>query len=233
MFKKIGKAVPVLALGAMLFGQPTYATTGATGHVSPGELKFDNHTEKSSLSSGKHLISNPSSIGFGELGQIDVLKSIPEKQVNDYVRVEDHRGENSGWVLKVAADDLTAVVPDKTTTNEADNLTVKIPISSVLQVSSSNLNAHAGSTLNVKVKEQSALNNGGVAILEASKGHGAGAYTADLTYYLTLPNYLSDATITPDDAVNSKFAGLVDYSHVGLFAGEYKTTVTYSITTAP
>ncbi|MDF2647822.1 MAG: hypothetical protein K0Q73_3627, partial [Paenibacillus sp.] len=66
----------------------------------------------------------------------------------------------------------------------------------------------------------------------ADKSQGSGAYTADLTYTLTLPNYLPSTSTVVPTSDQSKFKGAT-VTDLGLFAGTYTTTITYSVTQAP
>ncbi len=233
MFNKLRKIAPIAFVGILLSANSAFA---AEGSVEAGTLNFGNNTAKASLSEGSNVQSSNSLIGFGTIGTVDVMGQFSTINVNDYIRIDDNRGTNEGWQVKVSASDLVANdIVDKTTGAAGATIDVTIPIDSVFKVKGVTPTNLAGTLDGVtSLTTQTALSNDGITLMTASKGYGAGAYTNDLTYALSIPNYLPEgSSLSPSDATNSKFANVTDPTRIGTFAGNYSTTVQYSITVAP
>jgi hypothetical protein len=211
---------------------------GANVSVKGGSLNFASSTDKDALTEGSEVASLASGIQFGETSVIDVGSAtvIPPIAASDYIRIDDNRGKNAGWRIRVSATDLSFTVDDPTVDNNTDTITVTVPVGSVLTAGGSNLTALGSSkTKGVTLDPVSALSTSGISLVSAEKGKGAGAYTADVTYSLSLPNFLpTGTTITATNADSPMKAYTdADIQDLGIFAGTYTTTVNYQISQAP
>ncbi|GGE27307.1 hypothetical protein GCM10011391_02080 [Pullulanibacillus camelliae] len=234
MFKKVRKFIPaVILFGALLSANSAFAASSGT--ITGGTLNFASNTDQNALTEGSNVTSSNSLVGFGSIGTVDVTEQFSTINTNDYLRIDDNRGTNEGWQIKVSASDLTANVEDKTTGKTGDTVQITLPIGSVLKANTASLSNIAGSMEGITSQTgATSLSPSGVALVTADKGYGAGAYSANVTYALSLPNYLpADATLTPSDATDSKFANVTDPTRIGMFAGDYSTTIQYAVTVAP
>lgn len=229
MFRKLKKSLPFALIGVLAV---TNVAMGSTVGVGSGNYTIASSTDKGSLSEGNAASGIASGINFTNLGTIDVGKDVflSPGTAMDYVRVDDNTGKNAGWSALVSATPLTAVVPDSTASG---NVTVVIPIENVLSAAASSPTPLFGAKAQAKVTSGTfSIGASAVNFFYAVKSQGAGAYTADLTYTMALPNYLPEgSTVTPDSA-SSSFKD-ADVTELGLFAGTYNTTITYSIGLAP
>jgi hypothetical protein len=182
------------------------------------------------------LQANSSGILFGTV-TINMASTIAAITSSDYIRVDDNRGNNAGWNVTVSASDFTATsIPDLSATG---SLTVAIPASSILKLSSQTPSALFTTDLaNVIAQSTSstAVTSGsGIKVLKAAAGYGQGVYKQQLDYTLTMPNYLPGATVITATDGASKFisANRTPSAQIGLFAGIYNSTISYSISTGP
>jgi hypothetical protein len=232
MFKKMKKALPIAIAGVFAAASVAWGTSvGVTG----GSLFIGSSTDKLALSTGNPLSGAVSSgINFDTLGTIDVTKTLSSGMATDYLLVADNRGTNAGFVAKVSASSLTATVPDSTSAGNFVN--ISIPADRVLTVSAGSLTPLFGSKplAQAHVGTQS-VGSSAVNLLSVNKGVGTGAFLTTLNYTLTLPNYLPAGSLVSATSPSSAFKNVTDtnVTNLGLFAGTYNTTVTYSITTAP
>jgi hypothetical protein len=228
MFKQIKKALPIALVGVFAIASVAWATSAG---VKPGTLIIASSSNgEGDFSEANQTVGVSSGISFSDLGKIDVTKSLPSGTAIDYVFVADNRGTNAGFSANVSATPLTASVADLTATG---NVKVSIPANEVLKVTANNPAALNNSkSLPQATALASPVGSIPVTIMTANKGRGAGAYLSQLNYTLTLPNYLpSSSTLTPDSD-KSAFKN-ANVSEVGLFAGTYSTTITYSLSAAP
>jgi hypothetical protein len=233
--KRLLKALALLLLMMNVVG--VNMAWGANVNVKGGDLNFASSTDKNALTEGSDVTSAASGIQFGESSVIDVGKeiAIPAINASDYIRVDDNRGKNAGWRIQVSATDLSMTVDDPTVDGTVDTITVTLPIGSVLTAGASNLTALGNSKTNgVTLDPVSTLSTAGISLLSAEKGKGAGAYTADVSYTLSLPNFLPSGTTIA--AVST--SPLADYTDaeiqdLGMFAGTFATTINYQISQAP
>jgi hypothetical protein len=227
MFKQIKKALPIALVGVFAVASVAWATSA---EVKPGTQIIASSTDKGVFSTANPPVGVSSGISFSDLGTIDVTKRVPSGTAIDYVFVADNRGTNVGFTANVSATPLTASVNDLTATGKVN---ISIPANEVLKVTASNLTAMFGSTsLPQATSLTLPVSSTPVTFMTAIKGRGAGAYLAQLNYTLTLPNFLpSTSTVTPDsDSSAFKNAKVTE---LGLFAGTYSTTITYSLSSAP
>lgn len=240
MLKKVKRVFPFALVGVLAVSS---VALGATADVGSGNYTIASNTNKGSLSEGTKASGVASGINFTGLGTIDVGRDsfIPAATALDYVRVDDNTGKNAGWNAIVSASNLTATVVDSTATG---NVTVSIPADRVLTVSASNPTPLFGAHAHAKfLPGPTSLGSGtsAVTFFYADKSQGSGAYTADLAYTLTLPNYLPTGTTVIPTSDQSAFKnvnvpdqnGKTRETELGLFAGTYTTTINYAITQAP
>jgi hypothetical protein len=232
MIKSIKKVLPFAFAGVIAFSNYT-SVQAAGGTLAGGTLNFttsltDPISENTTGTPGN------SAVAFNNIGTIDVdvqggdLSSVT---ATEYIRVDDNRGTNEGWNVKVSASNLVATITDKTVAS--GTVTVNIPISEVLKVSAGTLTAHSGTTTNVTANTTAtSLANSGVNVLTALVGYGAGAYSTPLTYTLTMPIHLPTGTTFAGGATGTKYTD-ARATEIGTPAGAYETTITYSFTTAP
>jgi hypothetical protein len=229
MFKKMKKALPIAIVGVFAAASVAW---GAGADVNSGSLFIGSSTDNGFFSKGNPMSGAViSGLTFNNLGTIDVTKTLSSGTATDYLFVADSRGTNAGFVAKVSATALTAKVPDSTANGD---VIISIPADQVLKVSAGNptplfeskplAQAHFGTQL---------VGSAGVNLLSANKGGGAGAFLTTLIYTLTLPNYLPAGSSVSATSNDSAFKNVTNVTNLGLFAGTYNTTVTYSITTAP
>jgi hypothetical protein len=231
MFKQIKKALPITLVG--VFAVASVAFAASSGVVTGGNLIIASSTVEGDFdsSTGNPTTRIDSKISFSDLGTIDASTSLTSKTALDYLFVADNTGKNAGFVAKVSATPLTTTVPDATATGK--NVTVAIPADSVLTVTAVSYKPMYKSKdlAQVPIGTHS-VGAGGVDVLFANKGKGAGAFLTGLNYTLTLPNYLPAGSIVTSET-GSAFKNVTDVTNLGLFAGSYSTTITYSITVAP
>jgi hypothetical protein len=228
MFKQIKKALPIAIVG--VFAVASVALAATSGVVTGGNLIIASSTDTGDFSTGNPTTGVVSRISFSDLGTIDASTSLASKSALDYLFVADNRGRNEGFAAKVSATSLKSTVPDATATGK--NVTVDIPAELVLTVTAVNYRPWFSSKSLAQVPSgEQKVSATGVDVLFANKGKGAGAFVADLNYTLTLPNYLPAGSIVTAEP-GSAFQNVV-VTNLGLFAGTYSTTITYSMTAAP
>jgi hypothetical protein len=232
--KKLTKLSIFFALLSM-FSLSTVHAASVT--VNGTNFFLNSDTTSATLDSTAGMLQAKSSgIVFGTV-TINMASTIAAITSSDYIRVDDNRGNNSGWNVTVSATDFTATaIPDLSATG---TLTVTIPSSSILTLSSQNPSA-LFSTESANVIAQSTSNTtvtsgSGIKVLNAAKGYGQGVYKQKLDYTLTMPNYLPAASvITATDAASQFIApNRTVGAQIGLFSGTYTSTISYSITTGP
>ncbi|SEC04821.1 WxL domain-containing protein [Paenibacillus sp. GP183] len=230
MFKQIKKALPIALVG--VFAVASVAFAASSGVVNGGDLVIASNTDDGVFTNANPSTVVVSGISFNGLGTIDVSTKLASKSALDYLFVADNRGKNAGFVAKVSASPLTTTVPDSTAPGKT--VTVNIPADSVLTVTAVSYKPKFTTKSDLAQVPTGTLSVGaaGIDILFANKGKGAGAFVAGLNYTLTLPNYLPTGSIVTA-APESAFKNVTDVTNLGLFAGSYDTTITYSITSAP
>lgn len=176
-------------------------------------------------------------IAFGTV-TINMASTIAAITSSDFLRVDDNRGINAGWNVSVAATDFTATgITDQSVA--AGTIDVAIPASTILTITPVAPTALFSTELaNVTapvIVATPVTSGAGTKVMTAQKGYGQGVYKQELGYTLTMPNYLPAASvITATDPTSEFLAGNRDgAAKIGLFAGTYSSTISYSMTTGP
>ena len=177
MCKKSLKVMPFI-IAVVLLVSTVVSATDAT--ITGSTLNFTSSTEAIPTIQGADVPTFDSQISFGTVATIEAARAeFPSAADKDYIRIDDNRGTNAGWEVKLAATDLVATVADPTNiTSETPTADVKIPINAVLKLIVGNKAAINNSILtNVTINsELTAVTNAGVAVMNAPRGSGAGAY---------------------------------------------------------
>ena len=232
MLKRVCRFVSIAAAFVLLTTNVAFAAS--TAGVTSGNLRFASNTVLESLVKGDNVSSASSGlVDFGD-SELRMDQAITALSGADYIRMDDDRGINKGWKLKVKADNLTATADDSTA-GAGDTIAISIPVQSVLVVAGSNLTPINSSRLTslTLTAEPTAITTTGVQFLAAASGHGAGSFVADAGYSLSFPNYLpTGTTVTPSDPEESSLDG-IPVTDLGIFAATYSTTITYDVVAAP
>lgn len=176
-------------------------------------------------------------IAFGTV-TINMASTIAALTSSDFLRVDDNRGINGGWNVSVAATDFTATgITDQSVA--AGTVDVTIPANTILTITPVSPTALFSTELaNVTapvIVATPVTSGAGIKVMTALKGYGQGVYKQQLDYTLTMPNYLpATSVITATDLSSEFLSGNRDGSaKIGLFAGTYSSTISYSMTTGP
>jgi hypothetical protein len=229
MLKKVTKVLPIALMG--LFAAASVAW-GAMGGVTPGTLLVSSSIDATSFATGNPPTALLSGINFNSLGTIDVSKNLVPVTALDHVFIADNSGTNAGWSVKVSATALTTTVHDSTAA-ATDTVTITIPADQVLTAAAGNPTPWFNSKPQAHGPSGSfSVGSTAATIMYANKGAGAGAYVTDVSYTLSLPKYLpAGSTVTA--SLNSSVFNSAVVTDLGLFAGSYSTTITYSLSVAP
>jgi hypothetical protein len=227
MLKKVQTVLPIVLLGLFMVASVAW---GATAGVTSGTLLVSSSTDATTFTTANPPSVLTSGINFNSLGTIDVSKNLLPVTALDHVFIADNTGKNAGWSVKLSATPLTATVTDSTADG---NVTITIPADKVLTAAASNLTPLFNSKPQAQVPSGSfSVGSTATNIMFANKGAGAGAYLADVNYTLSLPNYLPVGSTVTATSNSSAFKNST-VTDLGLFAGSYSTTITYSLSVAP
>jgi hypothetical protein len=208
---------------------------------SAGTYSIISNTNTALLTSSGTTASVTSGIAFGSV-TINMAGAITPVSKTDFIRIDNTVTPKIGWNVKVSATNFTATVTDYSSAVGGATLTVNIPANNILKVTPKAPTASGAVSLTGMTAQNTsgiAVTSTGVKVLNATAGNGYdssnGYYKQQLDYTLTFPNYLpGTATITGANA-DSKFipANRTAGAKIGLFAGTYSSTITYTITAGP
>jgi hypothetical protein len=194
---------------------------------------INSNTNSTKLTQGTGT-SSTSGVGFGT-ATINMSASIGSMNSSDFIRI-DNSG-NLGWNVLVSATPFTATILDLSSSVGGATVTVAIPSNTVLTVNPQSPTALSGSLTNVTAQNTGGIvvTSSGVKVIHATASYGKGSYKQQLNYTLIMPNYLPTSTTISGAAADSKFvtANRTVGAKIGLFAGTYSSTITYSLITGP
>jgi hypothetical protein len=241
MNSKLIKLLSVSILFVILIWAATIADVYAAG-----TYRIISNTNSASLTASGTTSSVNSGIAFGAV-TINMSGTIAPISKTDYIRIDDTVTPKIGWNIKVSASNFTATVTDYSSAIGGATLIVNIPANSILTVKPQAPTAGGSVSLTGVTAQNTsgiAVTSTGVKILSAassgcSGGCGydgsSGYYKQQLDYTLTLPNYLPAAATITNAQADSKFvtANRTAGAKIGLFAGTYSSTITYTIAAGP
>lgn len=141
------------------------------------------------------------------------------------VDITDERGTGAGWSVSLAVSDFVTSIPDPTASS--GDITLAIPANAVT-VSGGTVTFIAGqsisSTAGPLVSSTLTLSNTPTSVINTSPGYGMGKYSVPLNFNISLPKMVTVQAVGTD----SKYTA--GSTQIGLYAGTYTSTFTYTTT---